>query len=205
MVRFLFCDYNHVNTMTRVIDKMSTKNSFPTRPEKMTHIAARAVAVVASALFLSGAASAQNAKPDPHGPNVGMATRSVSKYLDLERSLQQAIAEHDRVTVTGLLDPDFIERSAASDDPIALGDWLTETFKKPNPNGQVRDLLVIETDDVATVSFLLDTGRSKADKGRAHTYFIVDVWRQSTGKLQARYSDTPTSPPRAPDRPNGRE
>lgn len=184
---------------------MLAKNSFPMCLDNVELSARRAVAVVASIFLLTGMANAQDAKHDPHGQSAGMATRSVSKYLGLERSLQQAISEHDQATVTGLLDPDFIQRSAASDDPLELGDWLTEQFEYSHPSGRVRDLLVIETDDLATVSFLLDTDRSKTGKGRAHTYFIVDVWRQSTGKLQARYSDTPVNPPRAPDRPNGRE
>lgn len=164
------------------------------------------VAVAASSVFLAGAAGAQGSgQPDPRGPVSGMATRSVSKYLALERSLQQAISAHDRDRAAGMLDPDFVLRTAASEDMVPLDDWLKDELEKSRQNGRVRDLAVIETDDLATVSFLLDTGRRKPGEGRTLTRFIVDVWRQSTGKLLVRYSDVPTNPPRAPERPSGRE
>lgn len=163
-----------------------------------------AAAIVASAALLTGTANAQVAdQAGRHGPAQGMATRSVTKYLRLERTLQRAVAEHDRDALVGMLDADFVQRSAAREDALPLDGWLNEELGKTRPNGRVRDLFVTETDDLAIVSFLLDTERP--DKGKPVTYFIVDVWRQSTDKLQARYRDIPANPPRAPNRPDGRE
>ena len=68
--------------------------------------------------------------------------------------------------------------------------------------GRVRDLSVFETDDLAVASFLLET---RTAQGKNISYFIVDVWRTSTGKLQARYVDTPAKPPARQLRPDGRE
>jgi hypothetical protein len=158
----------------------------------------RTVVTLLSAMLLPAIASAQaRDEHGPQGPATGMATRSVSKYLGIERALQEAIAAHDRATVAGLLDPEFIQRTAASDDPLSQEEWLNAEFGNSNPGGRVRDMLVIEADDLATVSFLLDTTSRKGGKGGRHTYFVVDVWRQSTGKLRVRYSDTPTNPPSA--------
>jgi hypothetical protein len=166
----------------------------------------RIVTALLSALLLTGVANTQAANQDdqrdPRGPATGMATRSVAKYLELERKLQQAIGAHDRPTVAGLLDTDFVSRSAASEDALSQEEWLTVEFGKSRPGARVRDMLVIETEDLATASFLLDTVGGK--RGR-HTYFIVDVWRQSTGKLLARYSDTPANPPAPPAGANVRE
>jgi hypothetical protein len=134
-----------------------------------------------------------------------MATRSVAKYLRLERALQQAIVEHDRSAVTSVLESDFEMRSPASRDMRSQEDWLKDEFRKSSQTGRVRDLLVFEMDDVAVVSFLLETQGNKHGKQKALTYFIVDVWRQSTDKLQVRYVDTPANPPPVQNRPDGRE
>ncbi|MES2104925.1 MAG: hypothetical protein V4634_12975 [Pseudomonadota bacterium] len=163
----------------------------------------RAVAAILCGIILSAAAGAQGLAPNGvRGPAAGMATRSVSKYLGLERALQQAIAEHDRNTVSSMLDSDFELRSPASQDTSSQEDWLKGEFKKTGPAGRIRDLAVFETDDLSMVSFLLEM---QGGKRKPHTYFIVDVWRQSTGKLQVRYVDTPANPPPIRDRPTGRE
>lgn len=169
-------------------------------------LACRPIAAALLGILLTAGAGAQDLTPrGVGGPAAGMATRSVSKYLGLERALQQAIADRDRSAAAGMLGPDFELRSSAGQDTIAQEDWLKEQFKKSASPGRVRDLSVVEIDDLAMVSFLLDIQGGKTGLRKIQTYFIVDVWRQSTGKLQTRYMDVPANPPPIPDRPSGRE
>ncbi|MES2149487.1 MAG: nuclear transport factor 2 family protein [Pseudomonadota bacterium] len=133
------------------------------------------------------------------GPGGAMATRSVSKYLALERSLQQGLAARDTGAVGAMLDAGFELRTPTSPDSQSQDQWLKGALGK---HGQVRDLSVAEMDDLALVSFVLE----QHGAGRKNTsYFIVDAWRQSTGKLQLRYLDVPARPPAPRSRPDGRE
>lgn len=163
----------------------------------------RAIAVLLCGLLLAAGAGAQEVRPGgPPGPGAGAATRSVAKYLGIERALQQAIAGHDRSAVSAMLDADFELRPATARDPSSQEEWLKGEFAHSGAPGRVRDLSVFETDDLAIVSFLLETQTATR---KNTTYFIVDVWRASTGKLQARYVDTPANPPSRQLRPDGRE
>jgi len=130
-----------------------------------------------------------------------MATRSVSKYLGLERALQEALAQRDRNAVTQLLAEDFDVRNAASPDAVSADDWLRRELAAPRAR-IVRDLSVREFDDLAIVSFLLDP--ALAGRGAA-TLFVVDVWRRSSGKLLVRYAERAAAPSARPSRPSGRE
>ncbi len=132
-----------------------------------------------------------------------MATRSVSRYLGLERGLQDALAERNRAGVIALLADDFVLRTSARADVESVDDWLRREFAAAPTGGLVRDLSVREADDVSIVSFLLDRG----PEGRpaTSTWFVVDVWRQSTQRLLARSMTRAAAVPRRPSRPNGRE
>jgi hypothetical protein len=158
------------------------------------------IALLLCGLLLASAAGAQDVRRG--GPAAGAATRSVSKYLGLERGLQQALDAHDRGAVSAMLDADFQLRSAASPDPLSQAEWWSSEWGATGAAGRVRDLSVFETDDLAVASFLLET---RTAQRKNISYFIVDVWRASTGKLQARYVDTPARPPARQLRPDGRE
>lgn len=146
-----------------------------------------------------GVALAQTGAVNPAlGPPGASATRVVANYLERERALQSALAAHDQTAAAAMLDPDFEARTPASPDTSSRGDWLKGEFAKSKGPAQVRDLAVREADDLAIVSFLLVTHRND-------TYFVVDVWRQSSGKLQARYIAAPRNPPPIARKPNGRE
>ena len=139
------------------------------------------------------------------GPTSGMATRSVSKYLGLERALQDALAARDHAAVQRSLDEGFEVRTAASPDPVDAGAWLDRTLGSAAADGVVQDLAVRELDDLALVSFVLQ-GPVLRKAGAAHgALFIVDVWRQSSGKLLARYVERPAVAPARHTRPTGRE
>lgn len=146
-----------------------------------------------------GLAHAQEGAPNPaHGPTGGAAaTHSVAKYLELERGLQKTIAAHDSAALGTIVDPDFELRTPAAQDTLARGDLLKGAAAKP---ALVRELAVLETDDLAMVSFLLETQGAKRQ-----TYFVVDVWRQSSGTLQARYIAVPSHLAPRPRKPDGRE
>jgi hypothetical protein len=153
------------------------------------------------AWMLAALLPAAYAQPGVRGG--GMATRSVSRYLGLERGLQDALAERNRAGVAALLADDFVLRTPASADVESVDDWLRREFALAHPGGLVRDLSVREADDVAIVSFLLDRG----PEGRpaTSTWFVVDVWRQSAQCLLARSMTRAAGAPRRPGRPTGKE
>lgn len=132
-----------------------------------------------------------------------MATRSVALYLERERGLAAALARRDRAAVRGQLADDFVARSAASQDVDSADPWLRRETAPGLAAGQVRELSVLEVDDLAVVSFLLD--RAAPGKSGAGVEFVVDVWRQSSQRLLSRsVSQAAKAPPRPP-RPSGRE
>ncbi|MES2018307.1 MAG: nuclear transport factor 2 family protein [Pseudomonadota bacterium] len=145
-------------------------------------------------------AHAQNGAPNPaHGPDGGAATRSVAKYLTLERRLLAAIGAHDSGALSAIVDPDFELRSPAAQDTESRADWLKGVSGRP---AQLRALAVKEADGLAMVSFLLDT---QGPQRQRQTYFVVDAWRQSSGTLQARYISAAVSAPPPARKPDGRE
>jgi len=163
----------------------------------------RTVALGLSALTL--AASAQSRLPpgvDGGSKPQTTATRSVSHYLERERSLADALQERRRDAALAMLAADFELRSAESLDAIGAPDWLAAQMRPGAPAMQVRDLAVREFGEVAVVSFLLDV--AAPGKPRS-TLYVVDVWRQAEHKLAVRYLSQPTHALPAPTRPRGRE
>jgi hypothetical protein len=161
----------------------------------------RAFVVAALALAIEGLPGAAGAQP-ARGAGGGLATRSVSHYLDLERGLLDGLARRDRAAVQGRLADEFTSRAPDSDEVRSADDWLQQEWVAP-PGRLVRDLSVREVDDVAIVSFLLDRGKDGV-RG-ASTWFVVDVWRRSTDRLLARSISRPVAPPPRPGRPTGKE
>lgn len=160
---------------------------------------------LAAALLLASIAHAQpGLPPGVRGPMAGAATRSVSRYLDLERNLQEALAGRDRSAVKGLLAEDFEARTFSDADGLGADEWLRRETAAP-ARRRVRELAVHEADDIAVASFILEGLKTPGAASRASTLFVVDIWRQSTGKLLARYVDRPSRPPVLPDRPSGKE
>jgi hypothetical protein len=160
--------------------------------------------LLAGFLQASGAAAQAELPPGVRGPAAGAATRSVSRYLDLEHSLAAALADRDPATAQALLADDFEARSAASPEPLARQAWLRSEFAHARRT-RVRQMTLREFDDLAVASFLLEAVKPDGSAARGPTLFVVDVWRQSTGKLQVRYTDQPAHPPALPDRPSGRQ
>jgi hypothetical protein len=132
----------------------------------------------------------------------GLATRSVSHYLDLERGLLDDLANRDRAAATARLADDFASRTPDSDEVHSADSWLQQELAAPRGR-LVRDLSVREADDLAIVSFLLD--RAPDGRRAASTWFVVDVWRRSTDRLVARSISRPVSTPPRPERPTGKE
>ena len=162
-------------------------------------------AVVGLVLGLAfGNSAMAQSDPTQRGPGGahGAATRSVARYLQQERALADVIARRDRTAVAQTLADDFNARVLASPDAVDRDSWVIHEFAAPARERTVRDLTVREFDDVAVVSFLLD---GSVSRGATVTLFVVDVWRQSTGKLLMRIEDRPVRPPGAPSRPTGRE
>jgi hypothetical protein len=143
--------------------------------------------------------------PSARGPGSGLATRSVSAYLVLERGLLEALKDGNRDAVLRMLSEKFTISSAAEIDEISAADWLQQELNSPIKTAGVRNLNVREFDDVAVVNFLLDRGRSVKGKTVTSTLYVVDVWRQSSHQLLARYVSMPSRTPPIPTRPTGRE
>jgi len=164
----------------------------------------RAFALALLAALAAPASRAQSGPPPgARGGAGGMATRSVSRYLGLERDLLDAILRRDRAAMAALLVDDFELRSAAQVDVLSADEWLRRELRASAPEGFVRDLSVREVDDLAVVSFLL--ARGTAARPAAATFFVVDVWRASAGKLLSRSITRAAGTPPRPSRPSGRE
>lgn len=171
----------------------------------MTRPGLAAAALLLCLAAVPGSQAQSRLPPGVQGPAAGMATRSVSKYLGLERGLLEHIAQRDRAAVAALLAEDFEARTPASPDAIARDEWLQREFARPADDRIVHGLSVREVDDVAIVSFLLGSAKPHRKGQSAPTLFVVDVWRQSSGQLIERYVDRPVAAPPAPSRPTGRE
>ncbi|HEX9391687.1 MAG TPA: nuclear transport factor 2 family protein [Usitatibacteraceae bacterium] len=143
--------------------------------------------------------------PGVRGGDSAMATRSVSKYLQLERDLQDAIRDKNADTVKRLLAADFEVHGGEGINAASLDDWLQRELRATIKSAGVRDMNVREFDDIAVVSFFLDRGQTVKGRIASSTSYVVDVWRQSAGQLQVRYITRPAKPAPAPKRPSGRE
>ena len=166
----------------------------------------RFLAILLLLPLLSGSALSQPQLPlGVRGPGSGLATRSVSAYLALERGLLEALRDGNRDAVLRMLDEKFAVSSPAKIDETLSADWLQQELHSSSTNSGVRNLNVREFDDVAVVNFLLDRGRVVKGKTVTTTLYVIDVWRQSSHQLLARYISMPHTTPPIPTRPTGRE
>lgn len=167
--------------------------------------ATRCTAVLALlACTLFPVAMAQPGLPGVRGAGGGMTTRVVSNYLDRERSLQDALEQRQRTVAVAFLAEDFTLRTSTSEDVQSGNEWLRREFSALQPEGMVRNLSVREMDDIAVVSFLLDRGTA-GRRAASSTWFVVDVWRQSTQRLLSRSMTGATGVVTKPSRPSGKE
>jgi hypothetical protein len=151
--------------------------------------ATAATLALAIALAIAGGAQAQ---PVHAGGVAGAATRSVSRYLALERGLDEALVTRNDAVLATRVDPQFEFRTPASADVRDRDAWL---HRVAHARARVRDLTVKEDGEYAVVSFLADAG--------GKTRFVVDVWKGDV--LISRSSAAAPEAPRAPKRPSGRE
>lgn len=141
--------------------------------------------------------------PNVRGVANGAATRSVSRYLGLERNLEEALMRRDRPATLALLTDDFELRSATNGDAESSEVWLNREFASKQREGTVRELSVREFDDIAIVSFLIDRGQT--GRPASATFFVTDVWRQSTQRLLTRSITLAAGAQKRATRPSGRE
>src|SRR5438477_8502731 len=101
-----------------------------------------------------GAMSQPRLPPGVRGPESGMATRSVSAYLTLERGLLDALTTGNRDAALGMLDEGFEVRSATDADATPAADWLQGELRNSIDSATVRNLSVREFNGIAVTSFL---------------------------------------------------
>jgi hypothetical protein len=172
----------------------------------MTYSVSILTGAIAALTFVSTTALCQTGlPPGVRGPESGLATRSVSNYLRVERDLLESLKAGKRDAILGMLSDDFIVRSASQNDELSAIDWLTSELGNPIETANVRDLSVRELDDIAIVSFLLDSRHGVKPKAVSSTLYVVDVWRKSTNKLVGRFVSEPKHTPPIPPRPTGKE
>jgi hypothetical protein len=149
--------------------------------------------IVASVFFLTTFSLAQNQAPVPHGTG-GTLTRSASRYKGLETALLQAQQDKDQNTAARILADDFEVWSAEQTDATPREIWEQRWGIENLTWFRIRNLTVREFGDTAIVSFLMDRRGDSNGKPLAPTSFVVDVWRQKTGKLSVRYISNPGHP-----------
>jgi hypothetical protein len=144
--------------------------------------------------------------PGVRGPTMGLATRSVSTYLGLERGLADSLSQGDREAVVKQLGEGFAAYGPDQNDAgVAADSWLQAELRRPVVEARVPDLNVREVDDLALVSFLLERRYRPGGKSGVATFYVVDVWRQNSHQLLARYVSRPAHVAPAPARPTGKE
>jgi hypothetical protein len=168
--------------------------------EKLRFLRFAALAIAAMSFLSVDVGHCEEPAPKGVGPGTGMATRSVSLYLGLERSLQDAISGGDRESVSALL-ADGFEFTSGKKATLGRKEWLDREFAAKKPPALVRDLNVRETAGVATATFLLDY---RPQRGNA-VFSVTDTWDSATRQLQRRREVEMKSPPPPFDRPTGRE
>lgn len=143
--------------------------------------------------------------PGLRGPGAGMATRSVTAYLALERKLLQAFEDGNKDAVERMLGEGFGAHKASDADEIAKEDWLAEELSRPIKSAIVQKLSVREFNDLAVVSFLLESPRVVKGKSVNTVFYVVDVWQQSPNLLLTRYVSQPQGRLPVSQKPDGRE
>ncbi|MBS0394354.1 MAG: nuclear transport factor 2 family protein [Proteobacteria bacterium] len=151
------------------------------------------------AAALAGTALAAVPAAAPPGAT---ATREVVEYTALENRLAAALAAGDRATIAALLEPDFVQFSPESAEPLDREAFLA-AGRARRATLVVYRLAVLSRGDTDLVSFLLQRETPGPAVGRLA--FCVDVWRRADHRLLARYRIEPRAGAPLPKAPSGRD
>ncbi|MCO5397387.1 nuclear transport factor 2 family protein [Ralstonia soli] len=146
--------------------------------------------------------------PGTGGSPLGLATRSVSVYLGLERTLVDSLKQGNRDAVLKQLAEGFAAYAPDTNDQgLPAQAWVDGELHRQIIDAQVRDLNVRELDDLAIVSFLLEQQLHRSGKTRTTVVYVVDIWRRTSHQLWARYVSWPAHVGLTPARrrPTGKE
>ncbi|MFB3815197.1 MAG: DUF4440 domain-containing protein [Terriglobales bacterium] len=142
----------------------------------------KTAAVLAMAMMLTAAATAQAGLPFSNGQKAMPATRVLLLFTGLERELLVALQQDDRQTQERLLSGDFrVWSPDAGQYPLSRQRWLASTTGPAHGAASIRRLAVRELGRFNVVSFSLSRGTGEE--------FIVDLWHNVNGwwKLTDRY------------------
>jgi hypothetical protein len=108
-------------------------------------------------------------------------TRQVQAFAQREQALTDALGKSDRAATDRLLSADFEMRDgAAAVQPVPRAQWISA-----RPSGSLDQIAVHDYGNVAVVSFINNTTRSKSTRAA----FVVDVWQKhgEDWQLSVRY------------------
>lgn len=138
----------------------------------------------------------------PTRGRVQTTTRLVSKYMQAENKLFQALQGDNRAGLEKLLAPGFEAWTAEKTSPTPRDAWM-QVFLGNLKSFRIRNMAVHDYGDLAVVSFLLDRSGAQNRKPMTPVLFVVDVWQHE--KLAVRYASSPANPAPAEDKPTGKE
>ena len=109
-------------------------------------------------------------------PKIVTATRGVEQFWTIENALAQALKKKDQSALAKMLNDDFkVWMPNQTGSAVGREDWLNSGKENPSPV-RIAQMAVQFYQDVVVVKFL-GNGNSSADgNGRAHQYFVVDLW-----------------------------
>ncbi|HLW54943.1 MAG TPA: nuclear transport factor 2 family protein [Candidatus Angelobacter sp.] len=163
-----------------------------------------------TSLLLASAAAQEPVKP-PLTPRIITATRQVTLFTGLEKTMLQAVQKKDKNALDGMLsDECFI--SIPKSDPLDCSDWADSVTAGDFAlkSFVVRRVSVTDLGDSALVSFERVQQATHGAKNLNGEFFVVDLWRKSgnSWKLASRYvsrMEIASPEPAAPPKPTGKE
>jgi hypothetical protein len=118
--------------------------------------------------------------PTGRPPQAVATTQLVSKYLQLERDLEDHLSERQAAQVKTLLAPHFSVRDAQTSS-MEQSQWLAREQSKSKAVRGISALQVVPVDGHMVVSFL------RSDPRKHCPSWVVDMWSDGTNLLNTRF------------------
>jgi hypothetical protein len=126
----------------------------------------------------------------------GALTYNAHGYLEAEQHIEEALQQAQLDNLSPYLAKDFVLHSPGGKN-FDKNLWVKNQTSRKQGARLIRDVSVELLDDIAIVSF------ERVDPKTFKTQFVVDVWRDTSHKLQHRY-ESPMRPGPKSIRPDGK-